>query len=102
VPPLLLRAFRPQILVSQHGCDTHWLDPLANLELTVDGQRTAHAAIHQLAHQTAGGRRLLTGGGGYELVQVIPATGPICSPKPQAIMATRREVWPEHGMFPMP
>jgi hypothetical protein len=28
VPPLL-RAFRPQILVSQHGCDTHRLDPLA-------------------------------------------------------------------------
>jgi acetoin utilization protein AcuC len=71
VPPLL-RAFRPQILVSQHGCDTHWLDPLANLELTVDGQRAAHAALHELAHETAGGRWLLTGGGGYELVQVVP------------------------------
>ena len=32
VPPLV-RAFKPQILVSQHGCDTHWMDPLANLEL---------------------------------------------------------------------
>jgi acetoin utilization protein AcuC len=73
VPPLL-RSFGPQILVSQHGCDTHRLDPLANLELTVDGQRAAHAAIHQLAHETAGGRWLLTGGGGYELVQVVPRT----------------------------
>jgi acetoin utilization protein AcuC len=73
VPPLL-RAFQPQLLVSQHGCDTHWLDPLANLELTVDGQRAAHAAIHRLAHETAGGRWLLTGGGGYELVQVVPRT----------------------------
>ena len=73
VPPLL-RAFRPQILVSQHGCDTHRLDPLAHLELTIDGQRAAHAAIHQLAHETAGGRWLLTGGGGYELVQVVPRT----------------------------
>jgi acetoin utilization protein AcuC len=73
VPPLL-RAFGPQILVSQHGCDTHRLDPLAHLELTVDGQRAAHAAIHQLAHETAGGRWLLTGGGGYELVQVVPRT----------------------------
>src|SRR3712207_1666640 len=27
VPPLL-RAFRPQILVTQHGCDSHALDPL--------------------------------------------------------------------------
>jgi acetoin utilization protein AcuC len=73
VPPLL-RAFGPQVLVSQHGCDTHWLDPLANLELSVDGQRAAHAAIHQLAHETAGGRWLLTGGGGYELIQVVPRT----------------------------
>ncbi len=73
VPPLL-RTFRPQFLVSQHGCDTHWMDPLANLELTIDAQRAAHAAIHQLAHETAGGRWLLTGGGGYEVVQVVPRT----------------------------
>jgi acetoin utilization protein AcuC len=71
VPPLL-REFRPQILVSQHGCDTHWSDPLANLELTIDGQRAAHAAIHALAHEVAGGRWLLTGGGGYQHVQVVP------------------------------
>jgi acetoin utilization protein AcuC len=73
VPPLL-RSFRPQVLVSQHGCDTHWLDPLANLELSIDAQRAAHAAIHRLAHETAGGRWLLTGGGGYELIQVVPRT----------------------------
>src|SRR5229473_4452660 len=73
VPPLL-RAFRPDILVSQHGCDTHWLDPLADLQLTIDAQRAAHAAIHGLAHQVAGGRWLLTGGGGYELLQVVPRT----------------------------
>jgi len=73
VPPLL-RAFRPQVLVSQHGCDTHWTDPLADLELSIDAQRAAHAAIHQLAHETAGGRWLLTGGGGYSLVEVVPRT----------------------------
>ena len=73
VPPML-RQFRPQVLVSQHGCDTHRLDPLANLELSIDAQRAAHAAIHALAHDVAGGRWLLTGGGGYELVQVVPRT----------------------------
>jgi acetoin utilization protein AcuC len=73
VPPLL-RQFRPQILVSQHGCDSHRLDPLANLELSIDAQRAAHAALHALAHDLAGGRWLLTGGGGYELVQVVPRT----------------------------
>jgi acetoin utilization protein AcuC len=73
VPPLLAR-FRPQILVSQHGADTHRRDPLARLELSIDAQRVAHAAIHALAHDLAGGRWLLTGGGGYDLVQVVPRT----------------------------
>jgi acetoin utilization protein AcuC len=71
VPPLL-RSFRPEILVSQHGCDSHRLDPLAHLELSIDAQRRAALMIHDLAHETADGRWLLTGGGGYELVQVVP------------------------------
>ena len=73
VPPLL-RAFRPQILVSQHGCDSHWLDPMAGLRLSIDAQRVAHAAIHRLAHEVSGGRWLLTGGGGYEPLQVVSRT----------------------------
>jgi acetoin utilization protein AcuC len=73
VPPLL-RAFEPQVLVSQHGCDTHWRDPLAHLELSIDGQRTAAVWLHALAHETAGGHWLATGGGGYDLVHVVPRT----------------------------
>jgi acetoin utilization protein AcuC len=73
VPPLL-RAFAPEVLVSQHGCDSHRLDPLANLELSVDGQRRTELMVHDLAHEVAGGRWLLTGGGGYELVRVVPRT----------------------------
>jgi acetoin utilization protein AcuC len=152
VPPLL-QAFQPQILVSQHGCDTHWSDPLANLRVTIDGQRAAHALIHQLAHEHAGGRWLLTGGGGYQLFQVVPrtwthllaeATGEPLDPQTptpaawqdrvaavsaepapermtegrsaeftsvdagydpadpvdQAIVATRKAVFPHHGLFP--
>jgi acetoin utilization protein AcuC len=73
IPPLLAQ-FRPQVLVSQHGADTHRLDPLARLQVSIDAQRAAHAAIHALAHDLAGGRWLLTGGGGYELVHVVPRT----------------------------
>ncbi len=73
VPPLL-RAFKPTVLVSQHGCDSHRLDPLAHLELTVDGQRRAQLMLHDLAHELCDGRWLLTGGGGYALVQVVPRT----------------------------
>ncbi len=73
VPPLLA-AFQPQVLVTQHGCDSHRLDPLAHLELSVDGQRTAARWLHRLAHDVAGGRWLACGGGGYALVRVVPRT----------------------------
>jgi acetoin utilization protein AcuC len=152
VPPLLA-AFRPEILVSQHGCDTHWSDPLADLEITIDAQRAAHALLHRMAHEMAGGRWLLTGGGGYQLVQVVPRTWthllaeasgtPVdpatqtparwreyvgrvsaetapdvmteggstefpsidtgydpADPVDQAIVATRKAVFPLHGLFP--
>ena len=71
VPPLL-KEFAPTMLVSQHGCDSHRLDPLAQLALSVDGQRSAHAAIHRLAHEICDGRWLATGGGGYALADVVP------------------------------
>jgi acetoin utilization protein AcuC len=73
VPPLL-RAFKPTVLVSQHGCDTHRLDPLAHLELSIDAQRFAQIVLHDLAHELCAGKWLLTGGGGYALVQVVPRT----------------------------
>jgi acetoin utilization protein AcuC len=73
VPPLL-RAFKPTVLVSQHGCDSHRLDPLAHLELSVDAQRRTQVMLHDLAHELCAGRWLSTGGGGYALVQVVPRT----------------------------
>ena len=54
VVPGAVRAFGPDVLVTQCGCDTHHEDPLANLELTVDGQRTA---IADAARARARGRR---------------------------------------------
>jgi acetoin utilization protein AcuC len=72
VVPALLRAFRPEVLVTQHGADTHAEDPLANLALSVDGQRAAHRALAELADTTAGGRWLALGGGGYSLYRVVP------------------------------
>jgi acetoin utilization protein AcuC len=71
VPPVL-RAFRPQLLFTQFGCDTHVLDPLAHLELSVDGQRTAYRLLHELAHELCDGKWIAVGGGGYEIVQVVP------------------------------
>ena len=71
VPPVL-RAFDPDVLVTQHGCDSHMDDPLAHLMLSVDGQRAAYIALHELAHEVADGRWVATGGGGYAIVEVVP------------------------------
>jgi len=71
VPPLLA-AFQPDVLVTQHGCDTHRLDPLAHLDVSLDAQRQAAVWMHELAHAHAGGRWVLVGGGGYQRVQVVP------------------------------
>ena len=60
------------MLVTQHGCDSHVLDPLAHLALTLDAQRASYAALHDLAHEYAGGRWVALGGGGYEVVDVVP------------------------------
>jgi acetoin utilization protein AcuC len=71
VPPLV-RAFAPDILVTQSGCDSHRDDPLAHLMLTVDGHRASYLTLHDLAHEVCGGRWLATGGGGYAIVNVVP------------------------------
>ena len=72
VVPGLVREFAPDILVTQHGCDSHIEDPLAHLMLTVDGQRAAHQALHDLAHEVCQGKWVVTGGGGYAIVGGSP------------------------------
>jgi acetoin utilization protein AcuC len=74
VVPAVLRAFRPQVLFTQCGADTYHIDPLADLRLTVDGQRASHIALKALADELCGGRWVATGGGGYALVEAVPRT----------------------------
>jgi acetoin utilization protein AcuC len=71
VPPLV-EAWRPDVLVTQLGCDTHHTDPLANLMLTTAAYRETAGRIHDLAHRAAGGRWVATGGGGYQWARVVP------------------------------
>lgn len=68
----VVTAFKPQILITQHGCDSHFQDPLAHMVLTVDAQKVAHESLHTLAHDVCDGRWVALGGGGYELVNVVP------------------------------
>jgi len=99
VPPLL-REWRPDVLVTQHGCDSHIEDPLAHLMLTVDGQRAAYLALHDLAHEVCGGRWVVTGGGGYSLVDVVPRAWAhllaIVGGRPLDPATPTPEAWREH------
>jgi acetoin utilization protein AcuC len=72
IVPSVLAKFRPQVLVTQCGVDTHREDPLADLSLSVDGHLAIFRALRDLAERYAGGRWLVLGGGGYELVRVVP------------------------------
>ena len=72
VVPGAVRAFAPDVLVTQLGCDTHETDPLAHLGLTTNAYREAAAILHELAHEAAGGRWVATGGGGYQWARVVP------------------------------
>jgi acetoin utilization protein AcuC len=72
VVPALAAAFRPTLLVSQHGSDTHVLDPLAHLALTTRAMAAAAQLLDRLAHRYTEGRWLATGGGGYDVYRVVP------------------------------
>ena len=72
VVPQLIGAFEPEVIVSQHGCDSHRLDPLTHLNISVDGQREAATAVGNLAARYCGNRWIATGGGGYNVISVVP------------------------------
>ena len=70
--PALAAAFRPTFLVTQHGCDSHVLDPLAHLRLTTASYVRATRLLDGIAHEWCEGRWLATGGGGYDAYRVVP------------------------------
>ena len=72
VLPVLAEAHRPELIVSQHGCDAHAWDPLAHLGITTTAMGAAARLVDSLAHGWAGGRWLATGGGGYDAYRVVP------------------------------
>ncbi|MDN3286759.1 acetoin utilization protein AcuC [Streptomyces thermocarboxydus] len=72
VVPELIADFRPQALVTQHGADTHFEDPLAHLAVSLDAQRAVQLTCHDLAHEHAEGRWVALGGGGYAVIEVVP------------------------------
>ena len=67
VPPLVQR-FNPDIVVTQLGCDTHYLDPLTHFVLTTGGYTEVIKELKRLAPKW-----IALGGGGYDLGVVARA-----------------------------
>ncbi len=75
VVPVLADMFKPTFIVSQHGCDSHVLDPLAHLRLTTASYQRANEMIDGAGARTCTGalarhrrRRLRRIPGGAALV----------------------------------
>src|SRR5689334_20638342 len=110
--PELAEAFRPEVIVSQHGADSHLWDPLAHLHNTTTAMGAAARLVDELAHRHAGGRWLATGGGGYDAYRVVPRAGALVwlagahREPPDATPETWRERWAaeasRHGQSPLP
>ena len=69
VVPRLLSAFRPDVLVTQLGIDSHFLDPITHLALTTQGFAEVVGEFDKLRPPTW----LALGGGGYDLQAVSRA-----------------------------
>ncbi len=110
--PELAAEFRPDLVVSQHGADSHLWDPLAHLGNTVTAMGAAARLVHELAHEHAGGRWLATGGGGYDVYRVVPRTWSLVwlaaahREIPSETPESWRERWSDearrYGQAPMP
>jgi GNAT superfamily N-acetyltransferase len=98
--PLAAERFRPDIVVSQHGADTHAWDPLAHLRVTTTAMGAAARLTDRVVHRyTKDGGWLSTGGGGYDAYRVVPRTWSLVwlagahRDPPVATSATWRERW---------
>ena len=68
----LAEAFRPNLILTQLGADTHHGDPLADLSLTLPAYPRMARILHRSALEYAEGRWVATGGGGYQAETIVP------------------------------
>ncbi|SMG14312.1 acetoin utilization protein AcuC [Paenibacillus aquistagni] len=64
--------FKPDLIVSQHGCDAHALDPLSHMHCSMKIYKEMPRIIHEAAHAFCDGKWVALGGGGYDIWRVVP------------------------------
>jgi acetoin utilization protein AcuC len=108
VVPEVLRAFGPDLILSQNGCDAHALDPLTHLSATTRLYEHIPKRVHELAHELCDGRWVATGGGGYDIWRVVPRAWTALwaavshQEMPEAVSRDWLAKWLEKSPVPLP
>lgn len=106
--PSLVHGFHPDLIVSQHGCDTHEWDSLTHLSLTTRTAAAQTKLTHELAHEHCQGRWVALGGGGYDLYRVVPRAWALVwsemsgRPLPEHIPTAWLESWQPESKTSLP
>src|SRR5579859_7609193 len=79
VIPLGLQ-YRPQLIIVTAGQDASWLDPLAQMMMTMEGFRQISTLMVGLAEQVCDGRLVMLQAGGYSLAYVPYCTVAVVEP----------------------
>ncbi|MCP4762732.1 MAG: acetoin utilization protein AcuC, partial [archaeon] len=69
--PKIMEAYKPDLLVTQLGVDTHFMDPLTMLGLSTQGHEKIYKLIKKYVDKYCNEKWVALGGGGY-LMTVVP------------------------------
>ncbi len=68
----VVESFQPDMILSVHGVDIHYLDPLTHLCCTLEALYQIPYIIKTLADTYTDGKVMMMGGGGYNIWEVVP------------------------------
>ena len=112
VIPALLDHFRPEMILVSFGFDSHWKDPLANLQVSARGYGEAIKSLKDWASKNCEGRIAVFLEGGYDLeaaaacglavtqaltgMEITDAIGPAPHPESESwlpVLNKAKEIW---------
>jgi acetoin utilization protein AcuC len=64
--------FKPDVIITQNGADSHYYDPLTHLSSTMKIYQEIPKLAHEIAHKYCDGKWIAVGGGGYDIWRVVP------------------------------
>lgn len=107
--PTVARGFKPDVIVTQNGCDAHAYDPLTHMSCSMHIYQQIPRLAHALAHELCGGRWIATGGGGYDIWRVVPRAWTLLWSEmteqqlyDQPLPSAWRELWSGKSPVPLP